>query len=698
MDLVWNNLLTCDYERTRPGAPRLELDLYTRSLTSWPRVLLGDPRPYGHLRRPGIIDIPRADHEALTSAWHQRLADPAYARSLIRQTADDREAAASRLDSLEHAIGAGDRPQADAAMEAATTAVLRVMSAHIVNWLLPEAEWEQFLASLLGGPGSARACMSAFQLPDAPGHILAVSQHDGGHTEARRTEALRLRDQWSSAAARAAAGDDAAAGQVTVISSLLEWAATSEERRKEIRERYLALARAWAAAAPLSFASLTAACVLREDAGPAGAIPLRDAADPAACGGKAAALSRLTRAGLPVPSGLVIPPGVSDGQLAALTAAVCGMFAAPPGQALAVRSSAADEDGPGASFAGVYATCFTPAEPEALLRAVRAVRASAHSPAALAYAEAHGLPGSPGMAVIIQPVLRPFAAGVLAARVHEGTVTDWAVQAVYGLAGPLADGSCAGEFHQPGQPPTPLDQEYAALPLQPGERGLPPGEWTHLPLPDGTSVPAKIRSSGEALLTAYLPDRITAAPLLSAALREELLSVAAKAAAALGLHAIDAEWAITPDGTIHLLQGRPLTADGTAGAIQAGPHHRSRSWAGIPGAPGQAAGPLIHIRDNDGHDPGAGAEGAVLVCGNIGPAAIRALLRKPAAILSTCGGPLSHAAIVARELGVPCVTAMPAAIRSLPEGTVLHVDGLAGTASPDGHGTPGGPAAAPGAG
>jgi pyruvate,water dikinase len=57
-------------------------------------------------------------------------------------------------------------------------------------------------------------------------------------------------------------------------------------------------------------------------------------------------------------------------------------------------------------------------------------------------------------------------------------------------------------------------------------------------------------------------------------------------------------------------------------------------------------------------------------------------MRKPAAILSTTGGPLSHAAIVARELGIPCVTAMPAAIRSLPEGTILHVDGLAGTASP----------------
>ena len=97
--------------------------------------------------------------------------------------------------------------------------------------------------------------MSAFQLPDAPGHILAASHQDGGHAGIRRAEALRLRDQWASDAVRAAAGDDAAAAQVTMISSLLEWAATSEERRNEIRERYLALARAWAAAGLLPFAT-----------------------------------------------------------------------------------------------------------------------------------------------------------------------------------------------------------------------------------------------------------------------------------------------------------------------------------------------------------------------------------------------------------------------------------------------------------
>jgi hypothetical protein len=54
----------------------------------------------------------------------------------------------------------------------------------------------------------------------------------------------------------------------------------------------------------------------------------------------------MIRAGLPVSSGLVILADVNDGQLSALTATV------PPGQALAARSSAAREDGPGAFFDG----------------------------------------------------------------------------------------------------------------------------------------------------------------------------------------------------------------------------------------------------------------------------------------------------------------------------------------------------------
>ncbi|MEU9891080.1 hypothetical protein [Sphaerisporangium sp. NPDC051011] len=98
MEPVWNGLLTCDYERTRPEATPLEWDVYTTSLITWPRVLMDDPRPYGRLRRPGIVDIDQSDHEHLTSLWHARLADPEFVRELIAQTRHDRDTAHDALD------------------------------------------------------------------------------------------------------------------------------------------------------------------------------------------------------------------------------------------------------------------------------------------------------------------------------------------------------------------------------------------------------------------------------------------------------------------------------------------------------------------------------------------------------------------------------------------------------------------------
>jgi hypothetical protein len=125
MEPVWRQMLTCDYERTRPDAARLDLDLYTRSLISWPMVLFGEPRPYGHLRRPGIVDIAEADHSDITRDWHHHLTDPAYVRSLTEQTSSDRTAAAGTLDHLDDALQAGNRDRVLDTMTAATEAILR---------------------------------------------------------------------------------------------------------------------------------------------------------------------------------------------------------------------------------------------------------------------------------------------------------------------------------------------------------------------------------------------------------------------------------------------------------------------------------------------------------------------------------------------------------------------------------------------
>lgn len=73
-------------------------------------------------------------------------------------------------------------------------------------------------------------------------------------------------------------------------------------------------------------------------------------------------------------------------------------------------------------------------------------------------------------------------------------------------------------------------------------------------------------------------------------------------------------------------------------------------------------------------------KGDVLVCDVTTPLYLP-LMKKAAAIVTDRGGILSHAAIVSRELGVPCVVGTGDATSVLKSGDVVVVDGDAGTVS-----------------
>jgi pyruvate,water dikinase len=49
------------------------------------------------------------------------------------------------------------------------------------------------------------------------------------------------------------------------------------------------------------------------------------------------------------------------------------------------------------------------------------------------------------------------------------------------------------------------------------------------------------------------------------------------------------------------------------------------------------------------------------------------------ALVVEIGGQLSHAAVVARELGIPCVMGVPGATKTLRDGDWIRVDGSSGT-------------------
>lgn len=249
MEPVWNGLLTSDYEHSRPDASPLYWELATRSHITWPQVLMDEPTPYGVLRRPGIVDIDERDHIQIVTAWHALLTSPDLVDELVSRTAADRAAAADAIATLEQASERADLAACVDALRPATAAVLRVSCTQIVNWLLPEPHWERLLTDLLGTPQKARTCLLAMQLPDQPGMILASAATS---TERDRVQAASRRDAWRLAAELSAglrAGKDSPLmREVTAMATVLRWAATCEERRHELRARYLRQVAAWCAA------------------------------------------------------------------------------------------------------------------------------------------------------------------------------------------------------------------------------------------------------------------------------------------------------------------------------------------------------------------------------------------------------------------------------------------------------------------
>jgi phosphohistidine swiveling domain-containing protein len=259
-------------------------------------------------------------------------------------------------------------------------------------------------------------------------------------------------------------------------------------------------------------------------------------ADIGQVGGKAAGLGELLAAGVRVPEGIVLPVAWGtlppDRREAVVAEAIAGLGAGP----FAVRSSGVSEDGAERSFAGMYETVLD-VPPAGLPAAANRVLASAAAARAAAYRGTDGV----GLAVIVQRMVAPAAAGVvLTADPISGDRESAVITAVRGLGERLVSGSAVGD------------------------------EWV---VRGGEAV---ARRQPEAALN-----------------RSQALDVANEArriASARGTPQ-DIEWAIDADGTLWILQARPMTALPPAVSWEPsapGAYHRALrfgEWIGEPVTP-----------------------------------------------------------------------------------------------------------------
>lgn len=102
---------------------------------------------------------------------------------------------------------------------------------------------------------------------------------------------------------------------------------------------------------------------------------------------------------------------------------------------------------------------------------------------------------------------------------------------------------------------------------------------------------------------------------------------------------------------------------------------KARQLIGQPSSPGIATGPVCRIRDLG--DLARFKSGDVLVCDAIQPQ-ITHVVPLAAAVVERRGGMLIHGAIIARELGIPCVNGIPRVSDLLEDGETVTVDGWLG--------------------
>lgn len=421
--------------------------------------------------------------------------------------------------------------------------------------------------------------------------------------------------------------------------------------------------------------------------------------DASLAGGKGANLGEMTRAGLPVPPGFVItavafheamepvrsrlselwrrvdPDDACS--LATLTEELRAVVRKAPmpralraaildayhrlgdKRAVAVRSSATAEDTASTSFAGMHES-FTDVEgDEALLDRVRACWASAYGERVVAYRKAHGLSEEPAIAVVVQAMVNSERSGVMfTVDPSTGDTQRLVIEGAFGLGEVVVGGQVEPDTYVVAR------EGPRLLDVRVGEKTF------RIVRGDGAGNERR-----EALPPEQAHQRV-------------LNDVEVLALARLGLRVErhygspqDIEWA-EEGGRFYIVQSRPVTTLGPRGE-GASARKETKEEAGkgkalltgLGASPGVAAGRVRVLRT-----PSEGRRlqaGEVLVARMTSPDWVPTM-RRASAVVTDSGGMTCHAAIVSRELRIPCVVGTRKATQVLRDGAEVTVDGSTG--------------------
>ncbi|MDB5175506.1 MAG: hypothetical protein JWM81_364 [Candidatus Saccharibacteria bacterium] len=261
-------------------------------------------------------------------------------------------------------------------------------------------------------------------------------------------------------------------------------------------------------------------------------VDLADAGDALVAGGKAAALAKMMQAGFNVPEGFVLLATDLDATVPALKEQLLDRFDQLAATYVAVRSSALNEDGVDAAWAGQLDT-FLNTNRKTLLQNMARCQSSAGSARAQSYAEQQSL--TTGLvAVIIQRMIQSDVSGV-AFSVHPVTrdTNQIVIEAGLGLGEAIVSGEVTPDTYIVTKTSYQIIQTIVAR------------QTKKMVLDDGVTSWQDAGDSGQA--QKLTNDQITS-----------LAAVVVQLEIFFG-YPVDVEWALY-ENKFYILQSRPITA------------------------------------------------------------------------------------------------------------------------------------------
>jgi pyruvate,water dikinase len=275
----------------------------------------------------------------------------------------------------------------------------------------------------------------------------------------------------------------------------------------------------------------------------------------------------------------------------------------------------------------------------------------------ISYRAGRGFSEEPAIAVVVQRMVQPDTAGVMfTADPSTGSRDHLVIEAAFGLGEVVVSGQVEPDTYVLSKDGLRLES------IRIGHKShqlvsRPNGSIERIDF-DEAHAAARVLTDGEVF---------------------ELGRIGARVESAYGGVPQDVEWVIC-GGEVSVVQARPITTLDPAGPPPSDGASTDATvlLRGLAASVGIASGRVRVLRS-----PREGAtlqRGEVLVAPMTNPDWVPAI-RRAAAVVTDGGGATCHAAIVSRELGVPCVVGTRTATADLHDGDVVTVDGARGTVS-----------------